>query len=348
MSAATDFTFKVLPGVDGKTVPKTAFPFSGGFPVDPVRRRRNIGSWRAHLNFAQRIVQNRLSTALLFEDDADWDVDLKSQLELVAQGTRALSSFCQPSKPASSTALHQEDEQNTTENPHSPYGDDWDLLWLGHCGATLHKDSKHLFRIDNDPTVAPDNHRTSFKGSINTTAYPASTRLVFRQGGGLCVYAYALSYRGAQKLLLNENNRKEFANFDNSIDHLCGSGSKAHGRNKKGGWQGEFRCLSVYPQIVDSHKAAGSILRDSDINNPAGTMDEERETGYTFNIVRSVRLNIEKLLLWGGWEAMREVGDKAAASLRLQWDDQPAVTEEIRMGIEEVSELEPVRGMLDE
>lgn len=56
-------------------------------------------------------------------------------------------------------------------------------------------------------------------------------------------------------------------------------------------------------------------------------------------------MNLEKLISWGGWEAMRRAGNAAAAELSLQWDDQPTITEEIHMGLEEVGELQPVKGM---
>jgi len=44
------------------------------------------------------------------EDDADWDVSLKSQLHKTAEKTRILGNV----------ALDQK--------THSPYGDEWDLL----------------------------------------------------------------------------------------------------------------------------------------------------------------------------------------------------------------------------
>lgn len=329
--------------MDGRTVPDKALTSTEGLQWEPGRRRRNIGSWRAHLNFAHQIVRNRLATALLFEDDADWDVDLKTQLELIAEGTRALRAM--PKRQLPWLQGQAEEDEAPKATPQSPYGDDWDLLWLGHCGVTLHRDSSHVFRIDNDPTVAPPHRRMSFKSFVNTTAYPDSTRLVFRTGQGLCVYSYALFYCGAQKLLLNENNRRNFAPFDLSIEKLCGSGSWTESGNPDGGWAGEFVCLSVYPQIIDSHKPAGSTARDSDIN----TVDEveDRESGYTFNILRSVRMNLDKLIIWGGWEAMKRQGDKAVAELELQWNDQPCPSKDILTSIERVGELEPVMGMFE-
>jgi len=107
----------------------------------------------------------------------------------------------------------------------------------------------------------------------------------------------------------------------------------------------DFVCLSVYPQIIDSHKPAGSTARDSYINT-AGDVDD-RERGYTFNILRSVRMNLDKLITWGGWEAMRRQGEEAVAELELQWNDHPCPSKDIQTSIEWVGELEPVKGMFD-
>ena len=58
-----------------------------------------------------------------------------------------------------------------------------------------------------------------------------------------------------------------------------------------------FKCIAVFPQLVDSHKAAGRLSRDSDI----GTYDptKERQKGVTQNIMRSTRLNIDNLIQGG-------------------------------------------------
>src|SRR5256886_11651925 len=38
------------------------------------------GSWRAHLNAVKTVVKQNLSTALIVEDDIDWDIHIKSQI----------------------------------------------------------------------------------------------------------------------------------------------------------------------------------------------------------------------------------------------------------------------------
>ena len=279
-SSVTNFGFEVIPGVDGATIPNKSLPTTKGLSPVESKRNRSVGSWRAHLNFALAIVKNRLSSGIVFEDDADWDISFKSQLAYFAAGTRYLSAS-EPSK-----------------KPHSPYGDDWDMLWPGHCAIGYHKEDSRRFIIDNDPSVPPPNHRVSFGNKLDVSEYDNSTRVVFRAGGGVCVYSYALSLRGAQKLLHHFYTVESYEPYDLAIDTLCRTDPS-------------FRCIGIYPQIIDSYKAAGPISRDSDIGD---IKDKNiRKTGYTFNIVRSTRINLSKLISGSTEEA------------KLQWGDQPLV-----------------------
>lgn len=44
-----------------------------------------------NLNFAREIINDGLTTALVMEVDADWDIDLKNQLTLFAQGSQYIT-----------------------------------------------------------------------------------------------------------------------------------------------------------------------------------------------------------------------------------------------------------------
>ncbi|KAL8765674.1 MAG: hypothetical protein Q9209_007312 [Squamulea sp. 1 TL-2023] len=226
-----------------------------------------------------RIVRERIQTALVLEDDTDWDVSFKDQLAEFATGARYIS--------------------GTTTTPRSPYGDDWDLLWLGHCSAQQHPLDERRFVIENDESVPPMAHRANFNAvpNLNGLGYDNSTRIVFRANNGVCLYSYALSYRGAQKVLRWQNNVKKFEPIDIGIGYQCRDDAN-------------FKCIAVFPQMVDSHKSAGRESRDSDI----GTFDPTRirAKGYTANIVRSTRLNMDNLMN----NRMMEV----------QWDDVPQLT----------------------
>ena len=210
-----------------------------------------------------RIVNDRISTALVLEDDADWDISLKEQLMDFATGARYIA--------------------GTPSTPHSPYGDDWDMLWLGHCSTRQIQSDTRLFVVQNDHTVPPMNHRVNFNSvpDLKSMGYDNSTRIVFHANNGVCLYSYALSYRGARKMLRWQATVKEFQPIDVAVGHQC--------RDDPG-----FKCIAVFPQLVDTHKGAGRKSRDSDI----GAFDPKdiREKGFTPNIMQSTRLNMDALI----------------------------------------------------
>lgn len=218
------------------------------------------------------MVRERVSTAIVFEDDADWDVGFRRQLEQFAQGSRYI---------ASSWPHPTELKSKVDEKDSSPYGDDWDLLWLGHAGVDVHPADSRQFIISNDPTVPSLPRRVNYQDVPDFSGHSNSTRIIFRIGSGVCLYAYALSYRGAQKMLLTQSTLPKFLPIDIALRGMCHD-------------QEDFKCIGIFPQIVDSHKAAGRVDRDSDNTNFDKTAI--RAKGYTANIVRSTRLNWAPLL----------------------------------------------------
>ena len=206
-----------------------------------------------------------LTSAMILEDDADWDIGLKDQLALFATGSQFVTAV--PPK----------------HKPHSPYGDDWDLLWLGHCSNQIKPDDERRFVIENDDTVPITKHRINFGGIPDMVAegYDNNTRIVYEANDGVCLYGYALSFRGARKLLRGQAQRKEFLPIDLGIGYMCRDDPN-------------FKCIGVFPQLIDSHKGAGRLSRDSDIGSFSA--QNVRQKGYTFNIVHSTRLNIDHLL----------------------------------------------------
>ncbi|KAG8529080.1 uncharacterized protein KY384_005715 [Bacidia gigantensis] len=266
-ASLTGFRTEVLPGVKGETVMNKTLPTLNGLPEKKKERNNVIGCWRAHMNFARRVLNENLRTALVMEDDADWDINLKNQMVLLAQGTQYITGVPSGTRPM------------------SPYGDDWDLLWIGHCSSTIQSGDQRRFIIENDNTVAIPEHRVNFlENAINTTkeGLDPRTRLVYQAGEGLCTYSYALSNRGAQKMLMHQSLMKKWVPIDLGLGVMC--------KEEK-----NFKCLGVFPQLVDSHKGAGETNKDSDILDPSAK-SEVREKGYTFNIVHSTRLNMDKLI----------------------------------------------------
>lgn len=203
---------------------------------------------------------------------------LQSQLETVAKGTRTLL--------------------GSSSKPNSPYGDDWDLLWLGHCGEIFPEQLDEnkgeplysKFVIKDDKTVPP---RDKITGLVDFKAHPEFTRWVHVTGAPICSFAYALSKRGAQKVLFDLSVDRLDANFDNALGTFCRNGG-----SKKGDPTGlHANCLSVTPPVFFHHRPKGLIGSESDINDHGDDNNKIREKGTTENIMWSARNNIRNMLM---------------------------------------------------
>lgn len=98
---------------------------------------------------SSRIVEQDITSALVLEDDFDWDLRIKSQIKSFVRTSRLLvqplpgttDKFLDPTHPQPEANDGYKDfdlEGHSTEEPkESPYGDlnRWDLFWLGHCGS---------------------------------------------------------------------------------------------------------------------------------------------------------------------------------------------------------------------
>lgn len=284
-AALTGFHVDWVDGVKADTVVDKAVPFGidrhGGFGS-------NLGSWRGHMNAIRRIVEEDLESALIMEDDMDWDVRLRSQLEDVAKGSRMLL--------------------NSDASPSSPYGDGWDVLWIGHCGEPFpelldenkrkpedHPGIQYMKRkyaIVNDMTVPPPERTT---GMIDFHAYPY-TRFVHISAAPICTFAYALSQAGARKVLFDLSVDRLDGAFDNALANLCKRSVSSVGEDYPGIDRGlNTKCISVTPPVFFHHKARGRVSGDSDIQN-IGSSDF-REKGTTENIMWSARNNIRNMIM---------------------------------------------------
>jgi hypothetical protein len=234
-----------------------------------------------------RILDEDLGSALIMEDDMDWDINIKTQLTQFAAGSLEIqSSFT--STPPSTT-------------PDSPYGPNWDILWLGSCANVLVEhlaphlavpnpdDRKHF--IHPDPTVPSPNH---IRGNVSFSwaDYPPQTRMVHVPGDNICSFAYALSRSGARKALYDLGIQGQHKPFDNHLSDLCRLRS----------W--DMRCVGVTPSYFVHHRPRGKVSGDSDINKGG---DEVREVGFTENILYSTRLNLERLIV--GLKAEKQWND---------------------------------------
>lgn len=265
-----------------------------------------------------RIVRENITTALIMEDDVDWDIRLKSQFRQLASASRL---FLQPLADKSSTSLSRRHppSEDTTEPPAisildapqirpprtSPYGDDWDVLWLGHTGGEMPLDWKTLktnndtppgslltVTIPDDETVPVPQHIKRHPWAHKTERFSAlfdpHTRVVHepRNMGG--VQAYAVSQRGARRLLRQFGLETFTELWDISLRDFC-DGVYAQGGVESDHGEGRPVCLTTQPPVVAQYWNKA----DSDIGNIGGGYF--RKTG-SINVRYSVRLNLARLL----------------------------------------------------
>lgn len=145
------------------------------------------------------VVATNLSTALILEDDADWDVAIRGQTPVIADAIRRL-----------------------TDGVVGPWGFNWDYLALGHCGAGAVPDDNYLVIKDN--TTVPAESFTALwapeKPLLN------HTRFVHGTHGTVCTFGYAVSRHGAKKLIKHLTHAGEpldidYASFCNSGGLSC-------------------------------------------------------------------------------------------------------------------------------
>ncbi|KAK1772469.1 Procollagen galactosyltransferase 1 [Phialemonium atrogriseum] len=312
-AALSNIEIEFIDGVLGRDVPNKAIPTS---PDHERLKDPTIGSWRAHMNAIQEVVRRNLTSALILEDDVDWDVRIRKQLRDFALSTRVLtqplvgssglyadSTYPNPSKDSPGTIADISfGRLPQTEQPKiSPYGDGWDVLWVGHCG--MHFPSAGNKAIPkgrvvhmNDETVAQKRHLWTFNIPFTLKEkYPQHTRVVHHTQEGVCSLGYAVSQKGARRLL-NEVGLKDVSDaFDILLRFFCEGtkGRKYH------------NCLTVQPGLFHHHRPAGPLSASTDIGNYG---DGFRAVSKTDMVRWSVRLNAD-VLLDGGSEFVDQYPD---------------------------------------
>ena len=76
IAAQTGLKFsKMIPGVASADVHEKARPLTAHPKEDP--KKPWLGVWRAHANAWRYMIENNIQSALIMEDDVDWDVNVK-------------------------------------------------------------------------------------------------------------------------------------------------------------------------------------------------------------------------------------------------------------------------------
>ncbi|KAM3414313.1 hypothetical protein BST61_g10964 [Cercospora zeina] len=264
------------------------------------------GAWRSHMNVIRTIVEQNISSALILEDDADWDIRIKSQMRDFAKASRLLlqplpdtkDEFLDPTWPRPDSwspeppSFEVDNQTLTTAPTTSPYGDlsRWEMLWLGHCGCRFpwaEDNNVPIGRaiISDDETVPARQHiNIEFGNTQLVDEYPDHTRVVARSRVNTCTLAYAVSQAGARRMLYEIGVHKITDPLDMMYRALCDGVS---GREL-------MTCLSPQPALFNHHRPAGPKSAWSDISGSHG--NDSVEIPFSTNIRWATRVNFLKLV----------------------------------------------------
>ncbi|CAI4220124.1 unnamed protein product [Parascedosporium putredinis] len=271
--AVTGLEFTYMPGVRGTEVLEKVLP--------PSPRKKNVnwtgktGSWRAHMNVLQRprlrprhprlppTLAQRPSRTLAGQypalaktlQDDDYSLDLSSAPATLEPGAEA-----------------------------SPYGEGWDVLWLGHVGSHLPADwlsrktnangegegappplSLLTLLARGDETVADKRHlkRHPFADRIDDFAEryeDAHTRVVHEARGTSGIQAYA-TFTSSYDLLLRDWCDGVYAGS------ATAGGKGAEGANGFGSADGEERpvCVTTQPPLMSQYYSKGEAISTASV-----------------------------------------------------------------------------------
>ncbi|GAB7351511.1 hypothetical protein MBLNU459_g2154t1 [Dothideomycetes sp. NU459] len=221
----------------------------------------SVRAWLSHNLILNDFLKSGLETALILEDDVDWDIRLRTlQVPLAASGARSI--------------LPPADEEYYWGHP-----EDWELMYVGHCGdyfttldenvgvGVVHpqdlQELPHALLPDESMPDRTDMH--PFTASLLTAfGVPEKTRIVHRSVSPLCTFGYAVTRASAKRIVeefapIKDRNEDTPHAYDVAILTAC---------RDKG-----LRCYTVNPELLH-HMEGESLINGMDKNKYRSPVDE--------------------------------------------------------------------------
>lgn len=160
----------------------------------------------------------------------------------------------------------------------APYGDTWDIIWIGHCGSN--HDGNFRIYSWNDTTVPPEDREYWFDTGLSPEQHTPGTRSVYQFGRTTCSSGYAISLQGAAKLV------EYFKSSDENLDLKLSSACTR---------ETDMTCLGVWPQIVTAVNTKSNIDHDGDgVGRPEDSEELHIEAGPALQF--SARVNAKGVI----------------------------------------------------
>ena len=169
---------------------------------------------------------------------------------------------------------------NVSLSDTTPYGNHWDILWLGHCGEHTDPDTARVKYADDTVPTHANYTGWSNKYMINIGE---GHRLIQHAVNPVCTFAYAVTKQGAQNVLKWAGDGQNEA-FDIRLMQAC--------RPRL------LDVVSVQPEIMHHSTPPHEAGYWSQVNAGDGkrtAVDEtrfEKEMGGTENILNSTRCKV--------------------------------------------------------
>lgn len=236
-----------------------AFEHIGEGTAKNTPQHGSATAWIGHLDLLKYVIAAGFETAFIVEDDVDWDVRIKFQALLISDNVRQYT--------------------GVAENDTAPYGTDWDVLWLGHCGASFHEEMPPAQLYADSSRVINDNYLGWSKGYL-ADHVPDGHRQIQTSAVTVCSFGYGVTRASAQRILDFLGSGADEA-FDVALSRNCGPG--------------KLRCLVVNPQIMHHYEPPRELgyISPVDVGDGEGEAADETQfetvKGQTRNVVRSAR-----------------------------------------------------------
>jgi hypothetical protein len=253
---------------------EVTIPVQGGNSQELVDAFRSMGqdagrkmpasgsaaAWLAHLDLLRHVIASGFETAFIVEDDVDFDVRLRDQMQLVSDNIRNFTS--------------------APDDDDSPYGLDWDVLWLGHCGSALYSAiSPDVLKYQDDSRCTTE-HYSGWSKHFLRDNLEEGFRAIQTSMQTVCTFGYGVNRKSAPKVLKFLASGQDEA-FDVALSSHCNGE--------------ELKCIVVNPQIMNHYEPPEGYEYESQVHIGDGKgpgADEttfEKKKGTTGNIERSAR-----------------------------------------------------------
>lgn len=213
--------------------------------INSTLKRGSAYAWLGHLNALAAFLETDQYSALIIEDDTDWDTRLRSQqIPQIAYAIRELV--------------------GSHDGYYGQLGS-WDIVWLGHCGDYFDASrgsSMRSIKSFLDPAMPNfhDLHPWTQAFMVEIGAVENQRRLVHESVRPLCTFAYAVTRSAAERVLYGFARQEPVRDAEKpceAYDVRLLEGCRDEG----------LKCISVNPEIFHHSNMGSEIAQMSDVGH---------------------------------------------------------------------------------